>query len=139
MHETEYADRRWGPLVLRNELNVANPNCSSRSPSVTAGVEFIDENGDGGPDVEVVNQSYEADHDAPTRPLHGTIEKARSGRKIGARKILCYGFRADRALKGLKTGTPVGSKSETFRVATVRRCSSAVAEMAKSIPLLLIR
>jgi hypothetical protein len=46
---------------------------------VTAGVEFIDENGVGGPDVEVVNQSYEADHDAPTRPLHGTIEKARSG------------------------------------------------------------
>ena len=31
--------------------------------------------------VEVVNQSYEADHDAPTRPLHGTIEKARSGRR----------------------------------------------------------
>jgi hypothetical protein len=54
------------PLVLRNEPNVANPKCFSQSPSVTAGVEFIDENGGAAQTVEVVKQSYEADHDAPT-------------------------------------------------------------------------
>jgi hypothetical protein len=46
--------------------------------------------------------------------LHGTIEKARSGRwKNWFARSFAYGFRADRGLKGLKTGTPVGSKSET--------------------------
>jgi hypothetical protein len=141
VRETEYADRRWGPLVLRNEPNVANPNCSSRSPSVTAGVEFIDENGGGGPNVEVVNQSYEADHDAPTPTIawHHREGTEWPAEKLVLARSFAYGFRADRGLKGLKTGTPVGSKSETFRVATVRPCSSAVAEMARSIPLLPIR
>jgi hypothetical protein len=34
------------------------------------------------------------------------------------------------------TGTPVGSKFDTFRVATISPCSSAVAATAKSRPLL---
>ena len=140
VRETENADRRWGPLVLRNEPNVANPNCSSRPPSVS-GVELIHENGGGGPNVEVVNQSYEADHGAPTPTIawHHREGTEWPAEKLVLARSFAYGFRADRALKGLKTGTPVGSKSETFRVATVRLCSSAVAEMAKSIPLLPIR
>jgi hypothetical protein len=112
------------PWFLRNEPNVANPNCSSRSHSVTAGVEFIDEN------------AYESDHDAPTPTIawhHREDTEWPAGKLVLARSF-AYGFRADRVLKGLKTGTPVGSKSETFRVATVRPCSSAVAEMARSIP-----
>jgi len=34
--------------------------------------------------------------------------------------------------KGSRTVTPVGSKSDTFRVTTVRPCSSAVAAIARS-------
>ena len=108
---------------------------------MTAGVEFIHENGGGGPNVEVVNQSYEADHDAPTPTIawHHREGTEWPAEKLVLARSFAYGFRADRGLKGLKTGTPVGSKSETFRVATVRPCSSAVAEMARSIPLLPIR
>ena len=36
--------------------------------------------------------------------------------------------------KGLNIGTPIGSKCRTFRVTTVRPCSSAVAAMSRSAP-----
>ena len=75
-------------------------------------------------------------------PFPGTgisLPAESTGGKLMLARLFAYGLRADRGLKGLKTGTPVGSKSDTFRVATVRPCSSAVAEMARSIPLLPIR
>jgi hypothetical protein len=66
------------------------------------------------------------------------MEKARNAPagKLALARSFAYGFRADRGLKRLKTDTSGGSKSDKFRVATVRPCSSAVV-MARSIPLLL--
>src|SRR6516162_63018 len=51
-------------------------------------------------------------------------------------RALRYFFRCGRGSKGFRTGTPVGSKSDTFRVTTVRPCSSAVAAIARSSCLL---
>ena len=79
-----------------------------------------------------------------SKGLHGTpLESARraphpariaqfmvTARLIGWSRLALSGDEADR--NGLRMATPVGAKSEAFRVTTVRRCSSAVAAMARS-------